>query len=292
MEVIAGEPQRLVAETGFALDRGAIDFEGLTLSYVDHGVGDPVLLQHGEPTWSFLWRKVIDPLLAAGYRCIAPDLIGFGCSDKVTDPGWYSYDRHTAALRALVDRLGLRDGTLVVHDWGGPIGLRVAVELPEAFARIVIMDTGLFTGEQRMSDAWLRFRDFVARSDQLPIGRLVAGGCYREPAPEVVRAYELPFGSEPAKAGARAFPALIPFSPDAPGAASGRMVLEALRADHRPKLVLWGSEDRVLPPAIGEAFARAIGVSPPQPIPEAGHFLQEDAGELIGERIAGWLSEG
>jgi len=291
-EVVKGEPDRLCARTGFTRARDAIEFEGLSLSYVDEGEGEAVFLLHGEPTWSFLWRKVIDPLREAGLRTIAPDLIGFGCSDKVTALGWYTYDRHAAAIGELVRRLKLRDATLVVHDWGGPIGLRVAVEEPRAFSRLVIMDTGLFTGRQRMSEAWLAFRDFVARTEDLPVGMLIERACHNPPPAEVVEAYNLPFPTPAAKAGARAFPALIPLSPEAPGAAEGAKVLEALRADKRPTLMLWATEDRVLPFATGEAFAKAIGRQPPLPIEGAGHFLQEDAGEELGRRIREWLAEG
>jgi len=288
--VVPGEPERLCAQTGFTAVRKAVSFEGLSLSYVDEGEGEAVMLLHGEPTWSYLWRKVIAPLRRAGLRTVAPDLIGFGCSDKVTDVGWYSYDRHTASIRSLVEALGLEGATLVVHDWGGPIGLRVAVELPEAFSRLVILDTGLFTGTQRMSDAWLAFRDFVSRTEDLPVGMLVERACFRPPPAEVVRAYDLPFPTAAAKAGARAFPALIPLTADAPGAQAGRAVLEALRADRRPTLILWAEHDPVLPPATGEAFAKALGKGPPTLIPNAGHFLQEDAGEEIGERIVRWLA--
>jgi len=291
--VVKGEPEGLCASCGFHRRRGTFSFEGLDLSYVDEGDGEPVLLLHGEPTWSFLWRKVIDVLRAAGYRTIAPDLIGFGCSDKVCEVGWYTYDRHTASIEGLIDHVGLKDATLVVHDWGGPIGLRAAtLGRPEAFSRLVILDTGLFTGRQRMSEAWLAFRDFVERTEDLPVGMLVERACHRKPPAEVVRAYEAPFPTPQSKAGARAFPALIPFAEDAPGAAEGREVLAALRADRRPTLMLWAQEDRVLPPEVGVAFAEAIGRPAPAPIAAAGHFLQEDAGGEIGERIVSWLSSG
>ena len=166
-----------------------------------------MLLVHGEPTWSYLWRHAIPPLLDAGFRCIAPDHAGFGRSDKPTDLGWYSYDRHTALLTDLVERLDLRGATIVVHDWGGPIGLRVAVEQPERIDRIVVMDTGLFTGHQKMSDAWTMFRDFVERTEDLPIGMLVRGGCHRDPGDEVIAAYEAPFADGASKAGRARVPA-------------------------------------------------------------------------------------
>ncbi len=266
------------------------DVQGLRLAHLDEGAGSPVVFVHGEPTWSFLWRKVIPPVRDAGFRCIAPDLAGFGRSDKPTDLDWYSYDRHCALAGTLLEDLDLRGATIVVHDWGGPIGLRVAVEHAERIDRIVILDTGLFTGSQRMSDAWKAFRDFVARTEDLPVGMLVRGACKHDPGDAVLAAYEAPFPNAASKAGARAFPLLIPHEPDAPGAAQGRRVLHALREDDtRPTLMLWADSDPVLPLAVGEAFAAAIGRESPRTIADAGHFLQEDKGPEIGAIVADWL---
>ncbi len=268
------------------------EVEGLRLAHLDEGDGPPVVFMHGEPTWSFLWRNVIPPVRDAGYRCIAPDLAGFGRSDKPSEIGWYSYDRHVALAATLLEELDLRGATVVVHDWGGPIGLRLAVEHAERIDRLVILDTGLFTGHQHMTDAWLAFRDFVARTEDLPIGFLVRGACKTDPGDAVIAAYEAPFPSAASKAGARAFPLLIPHEPDAPGAAAGRRVLEALRADRRPTLMLWADSDPVLPLAVAERFAAAIGREPPTVIAGASHFLQEDKGPEIGRLIADWLGPG
>jgi haloalkane dehalogenase len=266
------------------------ELDGLRLAHIDEGEGPPVVFWHGEPTWSFLWRKVIPPVRDAGFRCIAPDLPGFGRSDKPMDFDWYSYDRHVEMMAPLLEQLDLRDATFVVHDWGGPIGLRLAVEHPERVSRLVIMDTGLFTGHQPMSDAWKQFRDFVERTEDLPIGFLVQGACKRPPAPDVIAAYDAPFPSAASKAGARAFPLMLPTTPDAPGAAAGQTVLEALRGDERPKLFLWADSDPVLPLAVGERFAAALGGELDHVITDASHFLQEDAGEEIGRLIADWLT--
>lgn len=265
-------------------------WDGLRLAYLDEGEGAPVVFFHGEPTWSFLWRKVIPPVRDAGFRCIAPDLPGFGASDKPTDFNWYSYDRHAAAMAALVEALDLNDATFVVHDWGGPIGLRVAVEQPERVSRLVITDTGLFTGHQKMTEAWIAFRNFVERTEDLPVGMLVRGACKRDPGDEVIAAYEAPFPNAASKAGARAFPLMLPTSPEMPGAQAGQRVLEALRGDKRPKLVLWADSDPVIPPDTGRAFTAALGTEIDHVIADASHFLQEDAGEEIGRRIADWLS--
>jgi haloalkane dehalogenase len=268
------------------------EVEGLRLAHRDEGEGAPVMFMHGEPTWSFLWRNVMVPVRDAGFRCIAPDLPGFGASDKPTDVAWYSYDRHTWYAASLLEDLDLHGVTMVVHDWGGPIGLRLAVEQRERVDRLVMLDTGLFTGRQRMSDAWLRFRDFVDRTEDLPISLLVRGACLRDPGPEVLAAYEAPFPNPASKAGARAFPGLIPQSPDAPGAAKGSELIEALRTDTRPKLILWADSDLVLPPQTGENFAAAIAGPAPRVIPQASHFLQEDQGPQIGAIIAEWLTQG
>jgi haloalkane dehalogenase len=266
--------------------------DGLRIAYSASGPedGPAVWFFHGEPTWSHLWRDVIAPVRDAGYRCIAPDLVGFGRSDKPTDMAWYSYDQHVAAMASLITELAPRGATLVVHDWGGPIGLRLAVEQPEAFARIVILDTGLTTGHQTMPDAWFAFRDFVERTEDLPIGMLVQGACKRELSAAEVAAYEAPFPTPASKAGARAFPLLMPHEPDAPGAAEGRAVLAALKVDTRPMLMLWGAEDPVVPLKTGRRFAEVLGRPEPEVIADASHFLQEDQGALIGARIVEWLS--
>jgi haloalkane dehalogenase len=275
---------------GFPYSSRFREHAGLRLAYLDEGEGRPVVFFHGEPTWSFLWRKVIPPVRDAGFRCIAPDLPGFGRSDKPIDIGWYTYDRHVAAMGALLAELDLRDATVVVHDWGGPIGLRLAVEHPHRIARLVALDTGLFTGHQRMNDAWLAFRDFVARADDLPVGLLVRRGCHTDPGDEVIAGYEAPFPTPESKAGARSFPLILPTSPSMAGAQAGQRVLDALRTDARPKLVLWADSDPVLPLATGRQFAAALGGGKvDHVIGDAGHFLQEDAGPEIGALIAEWL---
>jgi haloalkane dehalogenase len=266
------------------------EHEGLRLAHLDEGEGSPIVFVHGEPTWSFLWRKVMAPAIDAGFRCIAPDLPGFGRSDKPVDLDWYSYDRHVAAIAPLFEQLDVRGATMVVHDWGGPIGLRLAVEHAERFERLVILDTGLFTGHQKMTEAWTAFRDFVERTEDLPVGMLVRGACKNDPGEQVIAAYEAPFPNAESKAGARAFPLMIPRSPDLPGAAAGQRVLDALREDRRPTLMLWADSDPVLPLATGERFAEAIGCEKPRVIENASHFLQEDAGAEIGRQIVDWLA--
>ena len=266
------------------------DHDGLRLAHLDEGDGPPVVFFHGEPTWSFLWRKVIPPVRDAGFRCIAPDLPGFGRSDKPVDIDWYSYDAHAASVAPLLEELDVRDGTVVVHDWGGPIGLRLAVEHPDRITRLVLLDTGLFTGHQKMNDAWLEFRDFVARTEDIPVGLLVRRACKRDPGDKVIAGYENPYPNAASKAGARAFPLMLPTSPDMPGAEAGQRVLEALRSDTRPKLFLWADSDPVLPLKTGERLAAALNGKVDHVISDASHFLQEDQGPEIGRLIAEWLS--
>ena len=264
----------------------------LRMAYLDEGAGAPVIFLHGEPTWSFLWRKVIPPVLDAGYRCIAPDMFGFGRSDKPMELGWYTYDQHVAALGSLLEELDIRGATVVVHDWGGPVGMRLAAEHPDRFSRLVILDTGLFTGHQKMNDAWMSFRNFVERTEDIPVGMLVRGACRREVDDDVVAAYDAPYPNAASKAGARAFPLILPTSPDMPAAAAGQRVLEAMRQDTRPKLMMWADGDIVLPLETGHRLARAIGSEISHVFENAGHFLQEDAGSEIGSRIAEWLVAG
>jgi haloalkane dehalogenase len=269
------------------------EWQGMRLAHIDVGQGPIVVLLHGEPTWSYLWRNVIPPLVTAGFRCIAPDLPGFGRSDKPLEPAWYSYDNHTAALVSLFEDLDLHDVTLVMHDWGGPIGLRVATtERPDRVSRLVVMDTGVFTGEQQMSDEWLRFRAFVAARPDVPIRPLIRGGCKTPPTVEVLAAYDAPFPNEASKTGARRFPELIPLDPKAPGASEGRVVLQRLVRAQRPALVLWADADVVLPlESVGRQFRRLFQTADDLTvIRDAGHFLQEDQGDQIGRVIADWLT--
>jgi haloalkane dehalogenase len=284
-ELLAGLPD-------FPFESSYRKFDGFRLAHVDAGKGPPVVFLHGEPTWSFLWRKVIPVVRDAGYRCIAPDLPGFGRSDKPIDIGWYTYDRHTESVATLFAELDLRDATVVVHDWGGPIGLRVAIEHPDRVRRLVVLDTGLFTGHQPMTDAWIAFRAFVERTEDLPVGLLVRRACLNDPGDEVIAAYDAPFPTRAAKAGARAFPLILPTSPEMSGGAAGQRVLDALREDARPKLFLWADSDPVLPLETGRRFAAALGGEIDHVIAGASHFLQEDAGPEIGSLIASWLKSG
>ncbi|MGH3441902.1 MAG: haloalkane dehalogenase [Nitriliruptorales bacterium] len=286
------DDERFADLPDFPYEPRYVEVEDLRLARVDEGEGHPVVLVHGEPTWSFLWRKVLPPLLDAGSRVVVPDQVGFGRSDKPARRDWYSYDRLVESFTAHLDAAGLDEPvTLVVHDWGGPVGLRWAVENPDRVARLVILDTGLYSPGGRMSRAWQAFRDFVESTPDLPIGGLVQGGAATDLPDEVVAAYEAPFPDAASKAGASALPLLVPLSEQDPGAAEMSDVRASLHDWDRPTLVLWGADDPVLPPQVGEFFVRVIpGAIGVETVP-GGHFLQEDAGEAIGERIARFVAE-
>lgn len=264
--------------------------DGLRMHYVDEGDGPPVLLLHGEPTSSYLWRNVIPPIVEAGYRAIAPDLIGFGRSDKPEEVGWYSYDGHVASVAQLVDELALSGITLVVHDWGGPIGLRFAVEHEDLVDRLVILDTGI-GGGRPPSELWLRFREVVraAGADVDPV-RLIESGTVNGLSDEARAAYAEPFPTPESKAGVRAFPELVPAEPDHVNAAAMNRVRDALRGWRKPALIVWGADDRALPPALAFGFAELIpGADEPVVIEGAGHFLQEDAPGEVARAVVRFL---
>jgi haloalkane dehalogenase len=266
-----------------------LDQDGLRMHYVDEGAGEPVLVLHGEPTWSFLYRKLI-PRLTPAARVVAPDYFGFGRSDKPVEPDWYTYDRHFTSIERFVEELDLRNLTVVVHDWGGPIGLRLAVERPERVQRLVITQTGVFAG-RAPSDEWLRFRDMVRRvGTDLQAGRLVQAGSATKLPAAVVAAYDAPYPDPESKTGALMFPELVPVEPDHPSARTMLEVREALRSWDRPALVVFGDSDPIFSPRVGERFAELIpGAEPAETLSGAGHFLQEDKGEELGYRIARWL---
>ena len=292
MEILRTPDDRFEKVPDFPWEPVYREWEGMRLAHIDEGEGEPVLLLHGEPTWGFLWRKVMGPLLEAGYRCIVPDLPGFGRSDKPVDDDWYTYDRHTAAVVSLLEELDLTGVTLVVHDWGGPIGLRVAsIEVPDRFSRLIAMDTGLFTGYQKMSDNWNHFRDFIASHRDVRVDMPIRGGCATELSDEVVAAYEAPFPDADYKAGIRTFPPMIPVTPESPGAAEGQAAAQYLIQDERPSLLLWADNDPALPlDPVGHAVQMLFPKAEPLTvIRNAGHFLQEDHGEEIGAIITEWL---
>lgn len=262
------------------------EFDGLRMHYVDEGQGDPVLLLHGEPTWSYLYRKMIPPL-AAKYRVIAPDYIGFGKSDKWTEVEDYTFARHEHNLERLIEKLDLRNMTIVVQDWGGPIGLVYAANHPDRVARLVILNTGLFSGEGVQGPGLQSWREYVARTPDLPIGKTLARAIKpRGGIPEEVEAaYDAPFPVPESKAGAKAFPAIIPTSPDEPGAAEMLHAKQVLEKWNKSALVMFSDQDPIFSVETGRRIQALIPGAQFSVIEGAGHFLQEEKGEVIAERM-------
>ena len=287
VEALRTPDERFASLPAFPFLPHYLEWEGLRLHYLDEGQGPPVVLFHGEPTWCFLYRKVAAPLLAAGYRVIAPDYPGFGRSDKPVDPGFYSYDNHTAAMLALVEHLGLEGATAVVQDWGGPIGLRVAVARPRRFRRLCILNTSLFG---RPTEGFFRWQAYAAAHPDLPVDRVMRNSLVVPPSEAAIAGYEAPFPDSSYKEGARRFPAMVPTAPTDPGVAEMRRVREALASWQEPALVLFSTEDVIFTVDVGRRFVEAIpGAEPLQTIEGAGHFLQEDRGEEVGTAIAAFL---
>jgi haloalkane dehalogenase len=275
---------------GFDFAPHYVEQDGLRLHYLDEGSGPPVLLLHGEPTWSYLYRKVIPELIPSA-RAIAPDYFGFGRSDKPLQPTDYGYDFHASSIARLVEELDLQELTVVVQDWGGPIGLRLAVEHPDRVARLVIMNTGI-GGGRPPSEEWLRFRDWLRRlgTDVVP-GRLVRISAVQPMSDAVVDAYSAPWPVPESKAGILAFPDLVPISPEHPDLPAHLRVREALAGWAKPALVLFSDSDPIFSPRHAERIAAHIpGALEPEIVSGAGHFLQEDQGEEIGRRIARFVA--
>jgi len=268
------------------------DSEGGTLrmAWVADGPadGEPVLLLHGEPSWSFLYRKMLPVLAAAGLHAIAPDLVGFGRSDKPTQRDDHSYARHVEWVRALAfDVLDLHAVTLGGQDWGGLIGLRLVAEHPNRFARIVAANTGLPTGDHAMPEIWHRFRAAIESAPEIEIARFVASGCRRPVDPAVLAAYDAPFPDESYKAAPRAMPGLVPIRPDDPASAANRRAWAVLSELTIPALVAFSDGDPItgaMAPILRRALPGAAGREHPT-IADAGHFLQEDAGVELAEHI-------
>jgi haloalkane dehalogenase len=290
-EVVRTEEARFRDLPDYPFAAHWLDQDGMRMHYVDEGRGAPVLLLHGEPTWSFLYRRVVPHVVRAGARAIAPDYLGFGKSDKWTDDGRYSFLGHVQSIERLILALDLRDLTVVVQDWGGPIGLAVSVRHPERVARLCVMNTGLFGGDEPLSEGLLAWRAYVARTPDLPAGLVVrrAAADRGRVTDAIVGAYDAPFPDPPSKAGARAFPALIPTRPEDPGAREMAEVRAALSRWAPPTLVLWSDRDRVFPLEAGRRFAALIPGARLEVVEGAGHFVQEEAGDRVGRALAGFL---
>lgn len=302
MESLRTPDDRFTDLSGFPFEPHYVeipDGEGGTLRvhYVDEGPADAaetVLLLHGEPSWSYLYRKMIPVIVAAGHRAVAPDLIGFGRSDKPSKRSDYTYQRHVDWLRSAVfDQLGLRDITLVCQDWGGLLGLRMVAEHPDRFSRVVAANTFLPTGDRDPGEAFLAWQKFSQEVPELPVGRVVSGGCATRPLPDdVIAAYDAPFPDESYKEGARQFPLLVPTRPDDPAAEPNRRAWEALERFDKPFLTAFADNDPVTKGGERHLRERIPGAKgmPHTEIAGAGHFLQEDQGERLAEVVVDFIA--
>ena len=266
----------------------------LRMHAVDEGPRDaaPVLMLHGEPSWSYLYRKLVPILVAAGHRAVAPDLVGFGRSDKPAERSDYTYQRHVDWMRAFVESVDLRGITLVCQDWGGLVGLRLVAEHPERFARVVAANTFLPTGDTHLGEAFMRWQKFSQEVPVFPTGQILQGATQTELSPEVVAAYDAPFPDESYKAGARQFPMLVPTSPDDPASEPNRRAWQALERFDQPFLTAFSDGDPItrgadamlrerIPGAKGQAHTTIEG---------GGHFLQEDRGEALARVVVDFIA--
>jgi len=263
---------------------------GLRIAYVEAGRGDPILCLHGEPSWSFLYRKMI-PTLAEVGRVIAPDLVGFGRSDKPVGKGAYTYALHRGVLTKFITQLDLKNITLVCQDWGGLLGLPIAAELADRFARLVVMNTGLPISGKPLSPGFMAWRAFAEKSQDMDMGKILQGATVSELTPEVLAAYNAPFPNVSYKGGALQFPLLVPISEDAEALPHMREAAQRLRDWQKPALVMFSDKDPVT--AGGDKFFRELLPTaknePDITITGAGHFLQEDKGEEIARHIADFI---
>jgi haloalkane dehalogenase len=276
------------------IDAGDGSGTKLRVHYVDEGPADaaPVLLLHGEPSWSFLYRHMIPPLVAEGHRCVAPDLPGFGRSDKPTPRSEYTYARHVGWMReALFDQLDLRDVTLVCQDWGGLIGLRLVAEHPERFARVVAANTFLPTGDNNPGEAFLNWQRFSQEVKDFSVSFIVGSGCTTTLTDDVAAAYDAPFPDDSYKEGARQFPMLVPTSPDDPASAANRAAWKALEAFDKPLLCAFSDKDPITRGADRVLTSVVPGAAdqPHTTIEGGGHFLQEDRGPELARVVAEFI---
>ena len=272
------------------------DGEGGTLRvhHVDEGPAsaNPVLCMHGEPSWAYLYRKMIPVFTGAGYRAVAPDLVGFGRSDKPTELDDYTYQRHVDWMTAWLDAVDLQHATLVCQDWGALIGLRLLAENPDRFDRVVVANGFLPTGDAAPGEAFLRWREYSQTTPNFHVGGIIKGGCRTELSEDVIAAYDAPFPDDSYKAGARKFPVLVPISPDDPASAPNKAAWTVLEKWEKPALTAFSDQDPITRGADRAFQARVPGTKgqPHTTIEGGGHFLQEDKGEELANVIVEWLA--
>jgi haloalkane dehalogenase len=286
--VLRTPDERFFNLPGFPFEPHYVQIDDLRVHYLDSGNGDPILCLHGEPTWSYLYRKLI-PILSGDHRVLAMDFIGFGRSDKFAERERYSFRLHHDTLAGFIKALDLNHLTLVVQDWGGLIGLTVATEMAERFERLVIMNTGLPTGDEPLGEAFLKWRQLAERLPNLPVGRVIRGGLAHPEkiSKEVIAAYEAPFPEPVYKAGASVWPLLVPLQPSDPGAAEMRQARVILSEWDKPAMVMFSDSDPITRGG-ADFFRQLIPTAREQPpviIRDAGHYLQEEKGEEIAGQV-------
>jgi haloalkane dehalogenase len=290
MDVLRTPDERFEGLPDFGFSPTYVDVRGLRMHAVDVGQGDPILCLHGEPSWSFLYRKMIPVLETAG-RVVAPDLIGFGRSDKPTQRSAYTFETHLGWLRSFVEALDLKRITLVCQDWGGLLGLTLASQMTDRFARVVAMNTGLPTGEEKPNPAFEAWRDFAAKVDDMDIGRIIQSATVSELSDDVVAGYNAPYPDKRYKTGAHHFPLLVPTTPDHPSGPPMKQAREVYRAWEKPFLTLFSDSDPIT--SGGDRWFRKIVPSALQEphivIAGGGHFLQEDKGGEIAGHIVDFI---
>jgi haloalkane dehalogenase len=294
MEILRTPDDRFASLPGYSFAPHYVELGDVRMHYLDEGPRDGaiVLCLHGEPSWSYLYRKMVPGLVAAGLRVIAPDLVGFGRSDKPVSQDAYTYQQHVDWMSAFVDRVALRDITLFCQDWGGLIGLRLVAEDAARFARVVASNTFMPTGDQKPSAAFEQWRAFSQSVPEFPVGRIVATACARPVSPEVIAAYDAPFPDERYKAGVRKFPMLVPTKPDDPASAPNRAAWDRLRTFTKPFLTAFGDSDPITKGADERLQASIPGAQgqPHKTLAKGGHFIQEDCGAELATIVAEFVA--
>jgi haloalkane dehalogenase len=296
VKILRTPDERFAALPDYPFSPHYVDISGgLRVHYLDEGPGNaaPVLLMHGEPSWSYLYRKMIPVLVAAGHRCIAPDLVGFGRSDKPSEPSDYTYQRHVDWMsEVLFGQLDLREITYFGQDWGALVGLRLVASAPERYARVVIGNGGMPTGDRPPNEAFLRWQTFAREAEEFPIGMIIAGGCATRPTDDVIAAYDAPFPDDDYKAGARQFPTLVPTSPDDPAHDANTKAWDVLGTFAKPFLCTFSDSDPITKGGERQFLGKIPGAEgqPHTTIEGGGHFLQEDKGEELARVIADFIA--